>query len=268
VEEGEYLKFLIVGDVVGKPGRRVLREKLSSLREELQIDAVIVNGENAAGGLGITPEVCEEILGYGVDVITTGNHIWDKKEIVAYIEHQPRLLRPLNYPDGVPGRGSLILEKGGKVWAVVNLSGRVFMPPLDCPFRRMEEELKHLHEETRLILVDFHAEASSEKIAMGWFLDGKVSCVFGTHTHVATADERILPQGTAYITDIGMTGAHDSVIGIEVADIVGRFLTQMPVKYRVAKENVKLNGIVVEVDDTTGKAQKIFRLSVPLAEHV
>lgn len=264
----EVLRFLIVGDVVGKPGRRVLREKLPLLKEELQIDAVIVNGENAAGGLGITPEVCEEIFSYGVDVVTSGNHIWDKKEILGYIDREPRLLRPLNYPEGVPGRGSLVLEKEGRIWAVVNLSGRVFMPPLDCPFRRIEQELKLLREQTNIILVDFHAEASSEKIAMGWFLDGKVSCVFGTHTHVATADERILPQGTAYITDIGMTGAHDSVIGIEVADIVGRFLTQLPVKYRVAKENVKLNGIVVEVDDTTGKAQEIFRLSVPLAEHV
>lgn len=262
------MRFLIIGDIVGKPGRRVLREKLPALREEFQIDAVIANGENAAGGLGITPEVCEEIFGYGVDVVTTGNHIWDKKEILGYIDQEPRLLRPLNYPAGVPGRGSLVLEKEGRVWAVVNLSGRVFMPPLDCPFRRIDEELKILQERTKVILVDFHAEASSEKIAMGWFLDGRVSCVFGTHTHVATADERILPQGTAYITDIGMTGAHDSVIGIEVADIVGRFLTQMPVKYRVAKENVKLNGIVVEVDDVTGKARGIFRLSVPLAEHV
>ncbi|MBC7217277.1 MAG: TIGR00282 family metallophosphoesterase [Candidatus Caldatribacterium sp.] len=262
------MRFLIVGDVVGKPGRRVLREKLPLLKEELQIDAVIVNGENAAGGLGITPEVCEEIFSYGADVVTSGNHIWDKKEILGYIDREPRLLRPLNYPEGVPGRGSLVLEKEGRIWAVVNLSGRVFMPPLDCPFRRIEQELKLLREQTNIILVDFHAEASSEKIAMGWFLDGKVSCVFGTHTHVATADERILPQGTAYITDIGMTGAHDSVIGIEVADIVGRFLTQLPVKYRVAKENVKLNGIVVEVDDTTGKAREIFRLSVPLAEHV
>ncbi len=261
------LRFLIVGDVVGKPGRRILREKLPVLKEEFRIDAVIVNGENAAGGLGITPEVCEEILGCGVDVVTTGNHVWDKKEILGYIDREPRLLRPLNYPDGVPGRGSLILEKEGRIWAVVNLSGRVFMPPLDCPFRRVSEELKLLQERTKIILVDFHAEASSEKIAMGWFLDGKVSCVFGTHTHVATADERILPHGTAYITDVGMTGAHDSVIGIEVADIVGRYLTQMPVKYRVAKENVKLNGIVVEVDDATGKAREIFRLSVPLAEH-
>ena len=262
------MRFLIVGDIVGRPGRRILREKLPSLREEFQIDAVIVNGENAAGGLGITPEVCEEILGCGVDVITTGNHIWDKKEVLDYIARQPRLLRPLNYPDSVPGRGSLILEREGKAWAVVNLSGRVFMSPLDCPFQRIEKELVHLRERTRSILVDFHAEASSEKIAMGWFLDGRVSCVFGTHTHVVTADERILPQGTAYITDIGMTGAHDSVIGIEVADIVGRFLTQMPVKYRVAKENVKLNGIVVEVDDETGRAQDIFRISVPLLNNV
>ncbi len=262
------MRFLIVGDIVGKPGRRILGEKLPSLREEFRTDAVIVNGENAAGGLGITPEVCEEILRCGVDVVTTGNHIWDKKEILDYVARQPRLLRPLNYPDGVPGRGSLVLEREGKTWAIVNLSGRVFMSPLDCPFHSIEKELTHLRERTKIILVDFHAEASSEKIAMGWFLDGRVSCIFGTHTHVVTADERILPQGTAYITDIGMTGAHDSVIGIEVADIVGRFLTQMPIRYRVAKENVKLNGIVVEVDDETGKARDIFRISVPLLDNV
>ncbi len=255
------MRFLIVGDVVGKPGRKMLADKLETIKEELDIQGVIVNGENAAGGLGIVPEVCEEILGYGVDVITSGNHIWDKKEIVDYIDYQPRLIRPLNYPPGVPGRGWTIVE-GKNKWIVVNMSGRVFMPALDCPFHRIEEELENLKKITNLIFLDFHAEASSEKIAMGWFLDGKISCIFGTHTHVATADERILPQGTAYITDIGMTGACDSVIGVEKEDILTKFLTQMPIKYRVAKDNVQLNGIVVEVDEATGRAVRISRLSI------
>jgi len=239
----------------------MLADKLGTIKEELDIQGVIVNGENAAGGLGIVPEVCEEILGYGVDVITSGNHIWDKKEIVDYIDYQPRLIRPLNYPPGVPGRGWTIVE-GKNKWIVVNMSGRVFMPALDCPFHRIEEELENLKKITNLIFLDFHAEASSEKIAMGWFLDGKISCIFGTHTHVATADERILPQGTAYITDIGMTGACDSVIGVEKEDILTKFLTQMPIKYRVAKDNVQLNGIVVEVDEATGRAVRISRLSI------
>jgi len=239
----------------------MLADKLETIKEELDIQGVIVNGENAAGGLGIVPEVCEEILGYGVDVITSGNHIWDKKEIVDYIDYQPRLIRPLNYPPGVPGRGWTIVE-GKNKWIVVNMSGRVFMPALDCPFHRIEEELENLKKITNLIFLDFHAEASSEKIAMGWFLDGKISCIFGTHTHVATADERILPQGTAYITDIGMTGACDSVIGVEKEDILTKFLTQMPIKYRVAKDNVQLNGIVVEVDEATGRAVRISRLSI------
>jgi len=256
------LRFLIVGDIVGKPGRQVLADNLEVIKEKLNIEGVIVNGENAAGGLGIVPEVCEEILSYGVDVITTGNHIWDKKEIVDYIDYQPRLIRPLNYPSGVPGRGWVAVEGKGKKWIVANMSGRVFMPSLDCPFRRIEEELEDFRRITNMILLDFHAEASSEKIAMGWFLDGKVSCVFGTHTHVATADERILPQGTAYITDIGMTGAHDSVLGVKTEDILSRFLTQMPIRYRVAKDNVKLNGIVVEVDEITGRATEISRLSI------
>ena len=255
------MRFLIVGDVVGKPGRQILADKLKTIKEELDIEGVVVNGENAAGGLGIVPEVCEEILSYGVDVITSGNHIWDKKEIVDYIDYQPRLIRPLNYPPGVPGRGWTIVE-GKNKWIVVNMSGRVFMPALDCPFHRIEEELENLKKITNLIFLDFHAEASSEKIAMGWFLDGKISCIFGTHTHVATADERILPQGTAYITDIGMTGACDSVIGVEKEDILTKFLTQMPIKYRVAKDNVQLNGIVVEVDEATGRAVRISRLSI------
>ncbi|MCX6088942.1 MAG: TIGR00282 family metallophosphoesterase [Candidatus Atribacteria bacterium] len=256
------MRFLIVGDIVGKPGRRIAAEKIEKIKKSHSIDAVIANGENSAGGLGITPETCEELLRCGIDVLTSGNHIWDKKEILGYIDRQEQLLRPLNYPPGVPGRGYLIHQSNHVKWAVVNVSGRVFMNPLDCPFQSIDRVLPEIQNETKIIVIDFHAEATSEKIAFGWYTDGRVSCVVGTHTHVITADERILPGGTAYITDIGMTGAHDSVIGIEVQQIVDRFLTQIPVKYTVAKENVILNGVVVEIDDKTGKAISISRLSL------
>ncbi len=256
------MRFLIVGDVVGRPGRRILQEKLPYLRKTHAVDAVIVNGENAAAGLGITPQVCEEILDMGVDVITSGNHIWDKKEILEYIAHQPRLLRPLNYPEGVPGQGGLLLETRGIPWAVISLNGRVFMNSLDCPFRRVEEHIAGIPGNTKVVIVDFHAEATSEKIAMAWYLDGKVSCLVGTHTHVPTADEQLFPRGMAYISDIGMTGAHNSIIGVEVKQILHRFLTQMPVKNIVAKENLFLNGVLVDVDNGSGKAKGIQRISV------
>jgi len=256
------LRFLIIGDVIGKPGRKIVGDKLKEIKKKHAIDGVIVNGENSAGGLGITPETCEELLHYGIDVITTGNHIWDKKEILPYIDTQEKLLRPLNYPPGVPGYGSILLNNNHQKWAVINLSGRVFMSPLDCPFQAVDKELEILRKETNIILIDFHAEATSEKIAFGWYCDGRVSCVVGTHTHVVTADEKILPGGTAYITDIGMTGAHQSVIGIETKQILSRFLTQIPVKYTVAKEDVILNSVIVEVDDQTGKSLSISRFAL------
>jgi len=256
------LRFLIIGDVIGKPGRKLVGEKVKTIKKSHNIDAVIVNGENSAGGLGITPETTEELLGFGIDVVTTGNHVWDKKEILPYIDSQFRLLRPLNYPPGVPGNGSVILKNNQRKWAVLNLSGRVFMSPLDCPFQTLDKELEIIKKETNIILVDFHAEATSENIAFGWYCDGRVSCVVGTHTHVVTADEKVLPGGTAYITDIGMTGAHQSVIGIETKQILSRFLTQIPVRYTVAKDNVILNGVIVEVDDQTGKSVFITRYSL------
>lgn len=256
------MRFLIIGDVIGKPGRKIVGDKLKEIKKKYTIDGVIVNGENSAGGLGITPETCEELLYYGIDVITTGNHIWDKKEILPYIDTQEKLLRPLNYPPGVPGYGSILLNNNHQKWAVINLSGRVFMSPLDCPFQAVDKELEILRKETNIILIDFHAEATSEKIAFGWYCDGRVSCVVGTHTHVVTADEKILPGGTAYITDIGMTGAHQSVIGIETKQILSRFLTQIPVKYTVAKEDVILNSVIVEVDDQTGKSLSISRFAL------
>lgn len=255
------MKFFIIGDVIGKPGRKIVGEKLKTIKKSYNIDAVIVNGENSAGGLGITPETAEELLGYGIDVITTGNHVWDKKEVIPYIDNQFRLLRPLNYPPGVPGNGSIILKTNNRKWAVINLSGRVFMPTLDCPFQTIDKELEIIEKETNIVLVDFHAEATSEKIAFGWYCDGRVSGVIGTHTHVVTADEKILPGGTAYITDIGMTGAHHSVIGIETKQILNRFLTQIPVRYNVAKDNVILNSVIVDVDNETGKSVSISRFS-------
>jgi len=253
---------LVIGDIVGKPGRKILKEKLGELKANFSPQAVIVNGENAAGGFGLTPPVCEEILSLGVDVVTSGNHIWDKKEVIPYLDEQSCLLRPLNYPPTVPGRGTVVMTTNRIQWAVINLSGRVFMPTLDCPFQRIEQELKNVREVTPIILIDFHAEATSEKIALGRFLDGRVSCVFGTHTHVATADSQILPGGTAYITDLGMTGSQDSVIGMEIEGILHRFLTQMPTKFKVARGNCWLNGIVLEVDDATGKATDIIQVSV------
>ena len=256
------MRFLIIGDVIGKPGRKLVGEKVKTIKKSHNIDAVIVNGENSAGGLGITPETTEELLGFGIDVVTTGNHVWDKKEILPYIDSQFRLLRPLNYPPGVPGNGSVILKNNQRKWAVLNLSGRVFMSPLDCPFQTLDKELEIIKKETNIILVDFHAEATSEKIAYGWYCHGRCSCVVGTHSYGVTADEKILPGGTAYITDIGMTGAHQSVIGIETKQILSRFLTQIPVRYTVAKDNVILNGVIVEVDDQTGKSVFITRYSL------
>ena len=253
------MRFLIIGDVIGKPGRKLVGEKVKTIKKSHNIDAVIVNGENAAGGLGITPETTEELLGFGIDVVTTGNHVWDKKEILPYIDSQFRLLRPLNYPPGVPGNGSVILKNNQRKWAVLNLSGRVFMSPLDCPFQTLDKELEIIKKETNIILVDFHAEATSEKIAFGWYCDGRVSCVVGTHTHVVTADEKVLPGGTAYITDIGMTGAHQSVIGIDTKQLLSRFLTQLPVRYTVAQDHVILNGVIVAVDDQTGKSVFLTR---------
>ena len=230
-----------------------------------KIEFTVANGENAAGGMGITPAIAIEILDQGVDVLTSGNHIWAKKEIVPFLDEELRILRPANYPPKVPGRGSGIFHsRNGQKLGVLNLEGRVFMKHLDCPFRVGEKEVELLREETNIILVDFHAEATSEKMAMGWFLDGKVSAVLGTHTHVQTSDERILSEGTAYITDVGMTGPLDSVIGIRKEIALERLLTQIPWKFDVAKEEIELQGVVIDVDSKTGKAEDIKRIRMPL----
>ena len=263
------MKILLIGDIVGRPGRIIVEREVIRLREEQAIDLVIANCENAAGGAGITPSIAEDLFHAGVDVLTSGNHVWRKREAFDLLKLDHRVLRPANYPNGAPGGGSTVVESltGHKV-GVLNVMGRVFMEPLDCPFRTAEQELARLKLSTPIIIVDMHAEATSEKVAMGWFLDGKASCVFGTHTHIPTADERILPQGTAFITDVGMTGPYDSVIGRRVDQILERFLSQIPNRSEVADANVQLRGLLVEVDPKTGKALKVERITKVLHESI
>ncbi len=252
---------MFIGDVVGRAGRRAVREVLPLLKREEGIDFVVANGENAAGGIGITPEKAEELLSMGVDVITSGNHIWKKREILPYLDRHPRILRPANYPPGAPGRGSgVYTARDGTRVAVLNLEGRVFMRPLESPFRISEQQIEILKGQTPIVIVDFHAEATSEKMAMGWFLDGEVTAVIGTHTHVQTSDERILPGGTAYITDAGMTGPVNSVIGMKKETAIQGFLTQLPNRFEVATGEVELQGVILEVDETTGRALEIRRI--------
>lgn len=257
------MNILMVGDVVGRPGRKALQMALPEIRKKHHVDMVIANGENAAGGIGITTKTAEELLEDGVDIITTGNHVWHHKDIVPYLEAGQRpLLRPLNYPPGVPGRGYLI--KGPVM--VVNLIGRVFVGQFDCPFRGMDRLLQEVSPLPPVVLVDFHAEATAEKMAMGWYLDGRVSAVVGTHTHVGTIDTRLLTRGTAYVTDIGMAGAIDSVIGDDVQSVLDRFLTQMHFRLSVGKGNVALNSVLIKVDENTGKAQSINRIDMEFQE--
>jgi metallophosphoesterase (TIGR00282 family) len=257
------MKVLFIGDIVGTTGRSALKALLPTLVNRYRFDCVIANGENAAGGFGITEKVASEIFGYGVQVITSGNHIWDKKEAIPYIAKESRLIRPVNYPPGVPGYGSTVisLPEGNKV-GIINISGRVFMTQIDCPFRVGMDEIQRLRNEVKVIIVDFHAEATSEKIAFGYYADGKVSAVIGTHTHVQTADEKILPGGTAYITDVGMTGPEVSVIGVEKEQIIERFLFQMPMKFETAKGNAVLSAAAIEIDEKSGRATAIQRLQL------
>jgi metallophosphoesterase (TIGR00282 family) len=258
------VRILFLGDVVGRPGRHAIRQLLPQLRRARNVDFVIANGENSAHGAGLTPPSVEELLQSGVDVITSGDHAWDRKEILQIIDTEPRLLRPLNYPSGTPGQGSSVFDVRGKSSVgVINALGCVFLRPLACPFRATEAEAKRLRERTPIVVVDIHAEATSEKIALARYLDGKVSAVIGTHTHVVTADEQILPLGTAYITDVGMCGPHDSVLGRDSASVIQRFLTQMPQRLEVAKSDVQLNGVFIDVDETTGRATNIERVRVP-----
>jgi metallophosphoesterase (TIGR00282 family) len=257
------VKILFVGDIVGKPGRQALSRELHRLVDRHTIDIVIANGENAAGGFGLTVEVAKELFGHGIHLLTGGNHIWDKKEQVAFILSDPRIIRPANYPAGAPGVGSALLTTpGGVKVAVLNLEGRVFMKSLECPFLFADREIARLRQETPIIFVDFHAEATSEKSALGWYLDGRISALVGTHTHVQTADERILPQGTAFLTDAGMTGSFDSVIGMGKEETIHRFLTQLPSKFEVGKKDIRLNAVVIAVDEASGKAVSIERINI------
>jgi hypothetical protein len=248
--------ILAIGDIIGKPGRWAVRELLPRLRQEYGVDLVIANGENAAGGIGLTPDTAQELLAAGVDVLTSGNHIWAQKEIIPYLDGEMPILRPLNYPPGVPGRGYIV--RNGAL--AVNLIGRTFMSNLDCPFRGMDQLLAELKPKPPVIIVDFHAEATSEKVAMGRYLDGRVSAVLGTHTHVGTIDAQVLPQGTAYVTDIGMTGPMDSIIGDDAEMVLQRFLTALPHRLSVGTGKVMLNAILVKVDDKSGRAVSIERL--------
>jgi metallophosphoesterase (TIGR00282 family) len=256
------MKLLFIGDIVGRPGRELIRKGLRALIDHHGADLVIANVENAAAGFGVTKDICDTFLEWGVDVMTSGNHVWDKKEALDYIAGEPRMLRPANFPPGVPGRGAYLAQTGdGRAVGVINVMGRVFMTPIDDPFQIVLREIESLRSKTKVIIVDFHAEATSEKIAMGWHLDGRATLVVGTHTHVQTADERILPKGTAYLTDAGMTGPHDSIIGMEIEPSLARFLTAMPSRFEPAAGNPRLNGVVVEADDKTGRAVSITRIS-------
>ena len=249
---------------MGRPGREAVQRFLPAVREEYGIDFAIANGENAAGGKGVTDKVAAELFGYGINVLTGGNHSWQNREGFKVIQEEARILRPANFPQGqdVPGRGAAVFQdRTGVNVGVLNLQGRVFMSPLDCPFQSALREISTLCQETKIIIVDFHAEATSEKVSMGWFLDGRVAAVIGTHTHVQTADEQILPQGTAYITDVGMTGPHDGVIGIKKDIVLESMVSRLPVRHQLAEGNIRLNGVIVTIDPETGRATDIERLS-------
>jgi len=256
------MNILFVGDIFASPGRRIVADHLQDIIETNRIDLAIANAENAAGGFGITPAIAEELLALGLDVLTSGNHVWDKRELYDYFARQPRLLRPANYA-GVPGSGVVVRRaRNGVDCAVINLQGRTYMPSTDCPFRKADEILGALDPAVKVKFVDFHAEVTSEKIAMGRYLDGRVSAVVGTHTHVPTADTRILAGGTAYQTDCGMTGPYDSVIGVETEVILQRFLTALPVRMEAARKGVELHAVIVDVDETTGQARAIRRHAI------
>lgn len=244
------MKVLFIGDIVGSPGRHIVRERLADLVQQRSIDLVIANGENSASGFGITPRIVEELLQLNIEVITGGNHSWDRKEIMDFMPHEPRLLRPANFPEKNPGTGLFLgTAKNGVKFAVINLQGRVFLTPIDDPFKKADALLHALPPDVLFVLVDMHAETTSEKVSLGWYLDGRVTAVVGTHTHVTTADERVLPNGTAYITDVGMTGPHDGVIGMERAGVLKKFIDAMPARFEVASGNVQMNAVLIETED-------------------
>jgi metallophosphoesterase (TIGR00282 family) len=257
------VRILFIGDIYGSPGRKVLHDHLRDIVATRSIELTLANGENAAGGFGLTPTIAEELLALDIAAMTTGNHVWDKKEILDYFPHQPRLVRAANYPPGAPGNGVYVAAtRQGIRYALMHLQGRVYMPALDCPFRTADQELSRLPPDCRIRIVDIHAEATSEKQALGWYLDGRVTAVLGTHTHVPTADERVLPNGTAYITDVGMTGPYDSVIGVEKEIAIRKFLNQLPARFHSAKGDVRLCGVILDADEATGRARSIERFEL------
>lgn len=261
------MRILFVGDIVGRPGRNALKNHLNNIVESRGIDLCIANAENSAAGNGITPRLGAELFGLKIDVLTSGNHIFDKKEVLPYFDQEPRLLRPANYPPSAPGKGLWVgTARNGVRYAVLNLQGRVFMPSIDCPFRTCENLLTALAPEIKVIFVDFHAEATAEKQAMGWYFDGKISALVGTHTHVATADEQVLPAGTAYISDVGMTGPHNSIIGVSKDIILPKFINQMPARFETAEGDVRINAVEVEVNPETGRALRIERFSMKVED--
>jgi 2',3'-cyclic-nucleotide 2'-phosphodiesterase len=256
------MNILFIGDIFGSPGRRIVADHLQDIIATNRVDLAIANAENAAGGFGLTPAIAEDLLAMGLDVLTTGNHVWDKRELYDYLDRQPRLIRPANYPQG-PGRGFTVVEtRSGVRAAVVNLQGRTYMPSTDCPFRKADEILNGLDPAVKVRFVDFHAEVTSEKMAMGWYLNGRVSAVVGTHTHIATADTRVLSEGTAYQTDCGMTGPYRSVIGVETDLVLQRFLTGLPVRMEAARSGAEMHSVIVDVDEATGKARAIRRHAI------
>ena len=259
------MRVLVVGDVVGSPGRKTLETYLKKFSEEY--DFIIVNGENAAAGFGITAKIADEFFEKNIDVITSGNHIWDKKEIYTYLDESDRLLRPINYPEGVPGKGyTIVNSRKGIDVGVVSVQGRVFMPPIDCPFKTLEKVVEEMRKSCKIIIVDFHAEATSEKIAMGKYMDGKISVLYGTHTHVQTADETIFSEGTGFISDVGMTGSDNGIIGMDVNSIIPKFLTALPQRFEIAKGMERFNGLDIEIDEESGKCKKMDRINLSLEQ--
>lgn len=257
------VNILFIGDIVGRPGRQAISRELHRLVDRYSVDLVIANGENASGGFGITPETARELFANGIQFITSGNHIWDKKESYEYLGREARIIRPANYPEGAPGRGSGTVDTpGGIKIGILNLEGRIFMDNLECPFKTADREIALLSQSTNIIIVDFHAEATSEKSSLGWYLDGRVSAVIGTHTHVQTADERVLTDGTAYISDAGMTGSFDSVIGVRKDEPIRKFITQLPLKFEVAKKDIRINGVLLQINEATGRAVTIERINI------
>lgn len=262
--ENQEVKILFIADIIGYPGYRFLEKHLQKIKDDNKIDITIVNGENGQAGKGLSPKIAKSYFDLGINVITTGNHIWNRRQFYPMLDQNPYILRPINYPQGCPGHGSCIYPLFDNIQiGIINLQGRSFMYPIDCPFQIIDREIEVMKKQgLRIIIVDFHAEATAEKVALGWYLDGKVSCIIGTHTHVQTADEKILPNGSAYITDVGMTGSFDSVIGMEKESAIHRFLTQIPVPYKVAEDDVRCCGIIISVDTRTGKSKSISRFQM------